>query len=220
MTRFDRLFRPTEVALRLQSITAEAPMANTPTCPLLTLTLNPAVDMTYEVAQLVRDQKSHANAVRHDAGGNGVNIGRALRILGAEATNACVLAGDIGELFERLARPQLDHLDIEWVEGESRVNVTVLERASGAQYQINAVGPVLHDDQLNALATRFVSAIGGGIGVLTGSVPPGVGPDIYGELASRIRGAGGRAVVDTFGALLQYAIHAAPFLIKPNRYEL
>lgn len=189
-------------------------------CPITTLTLNPAVDATYEIARLLADQKSHARAVRYDPGGNGINVGRALKTLGLAAHNFCVTAGEIGQLFQRLAAPQLDHLHAEHIAGETRINVTLQERDTTTQYEVSAVGPTLSAAHLDHLAQHFVERCANGIGVLTGSVPPGVSTEVYGDLAVRIRANGGRAVVDTFGELLRRAVIARPFLIKPNRYEL
>jgi 6-phosphofructokinase 2 len=70
--------------------------------PIATLTLNPCLDVSYEFSSLVADQKVHVEHTRFDPGGNGVNVGRALKRLGLEATNCCLLAGEIGHLVERL----------------------------------------------------------------------------------------------------------------------
>ncbi len=189
-------------------------------CSIATLTLNPAVDATYDIDKLVPDQKAHAHAVRYDPGGNGINVGRALKILGAPAHNFCVTAGEIGQLLQRLVAPQLDHFHAEHIAGETRINITLLEQKTSAQYEVSAVGPALSREHLDNLARHFIERCQNGIGVVTGSVPPGVAPTIYGELTQRIRAAGGRAVVDTYGELLRHTIPAKPFLIKPNRYEL
>lgn len=195
-------------------------MASPAHCPLITLTLNPAVDAAYSIAKLIPDQKAHAQAVRYDPGGNGINVGRALKTLGAKAHNFCVTAGEIGQLFHRLVVPQLDHFHAEHIAGETRINVTLLEQETAAQYEVSAIGPTLDAPHLENITARFVAQCENGIGVVTGSVPPGVSETIYGELTARIRERGGRAVVDTYGTLLRHTIAARPFLIKPNRYEL
>ena len=194
--------------------------ATSDACPLATLTLNPALDVTYEIALLLRDQKTHAQAVRYDPGGNGINVGRALKTLGANANNFCVTAGEIGQLLHRLLGRQVDNLYIEHVGGETRINVTLIERPTASQYEVSAIGPALDAQYLENIAAKFVAACAGGIGVLTGSVPPHVAETVYGELTARIRAVGGRPVVDTYGELLRHTVPAKPFLIKPNRYEL
>lgn len=189
-------------------------------CSLATLTLNPAVDATYNIDKLMPDQKAHAQAVRYDPGGNGINVGRALKILGAQAHNCCVTAGEIGQLFQRLVTPQLEHFHAEHIAGETRINVTLLERQTAAQYEVSAVGPALSAAHLENISARFIALCENGIGIVTGSVPPGVSDTVYAELTVRICEWGGRAVVDTYGTLLRHTISAAPFMIKPNRYEL
>ncbi len=191
-----------------------------PPRPIATLTLNPAVDVSYEVPRLVPDQKSHATATRTDPGGNGINVGRALRVLGVPASNFCIMAGNAGTLLEKLLEDQLDHVDCERVEGETRINATILEAASEAQYEVTGIGPFVPSEVLSRVLGRFLGRVEGGFGVLSGSVPPGVPTDIYGEMVRRVREIGGRAVVDAHGILLRQSLVQRPFLIKPNQYEL
>ena len=191
-----------------------------PTRPIATLTLNPAIDVSYEIPRLVPDQKSHATATRTDPGGNGINVGRALRVMGVPAANFCIMAGNAGTLLETLLVDQIDHVDCERVEGETRINATVLEAASESQYEVTGIGPFVPAVVLSKVLGRFLDRVEGGFGILSGSVPPGVPSDIYGEMVRRVRECGGLAVVDAHGALLRESLALRPFLIKPNRYEL
>lgn len=188
--------------------------------PIATLTLNPALDVTYEVARLIGNQKVRARACRFDPGGNGVNVGRALRRLGVKASNFCVLAGETGQFLKHLLDQQLDDPVYVQVAGETRINATILEQETGAQYEVTGPGPDLPQERLEALSERFVSQVGDGFGVVTGSVPPGVPEDTYAALIRRLQSQGGRAVLDAHGNLLKAGVEAGPFLVKPNRYEL
>ncbi|GAB6068405.1 hypothetical protein JCM13664_17250 [Methylothermus subterraneus] len=185
-----------------------------------TLTLNPALDVTYEIHRLIRNQKVRALASRFDPGGNGVNVGRALKRLKVAASNFCVVAGETGQLLERLLRQRLDDPVYVWVAGETRINATVLEHETGAQYEVTGQGPELPQATLETLCERFVARVGEGFGVVTGSVPPGVPEDVYFAFVRQIQARGGRAVLDAPGVLLKHGIAANPFLVKPNRYEL
>ncbi|NOQ81288.1 MAG: 1-phosphofructokinase family hexose kinase, partial [Methylophaga sp.] len=62
---------------------------------ITTLCLNPALDVTYHVSKLIPEQKSRSDAARHDPGGNGINIGRALKRMQIEAHTFCIVAGDV-----------------------------------------------------------------------------------------------------------------------------
>ena len=188
--------------------------------PIAILSLNPAVDMTYEVPHLIADQKAHAVATRFDPGGNGINVGRALKRLDTFAHNYCVVAGEIGRLLKHLLRRQLDHVDYEEVEGETRINGTAIEQHPRAQYEISGIGPAIPPKQLDRLSKRFEQQAGKGFGVLTGSTQNGIPPTLYAGLIRRISACGGRAVLDSHDEALRCAIEAQPFLIKPNRYEL
>ncbi len=194
-------------------------MENQP-LPVAVLSLNPAVDMTYEVPRLIADQKARAVATRFDPGGNGINVGRALKRLETFAYSYCVVAGEIGELLKHLLRQQLDWVDYEEVEGETRINGTAIEQHPRAQYEISGIGPSIPPLQLDNLLERFEEQAGKGFGVLTGSTQNGVPPELYADLIRRITARGGRAVVDSHDEALRLAIKARPFLIKPNRYEL
>ena len=191
-----------------------------PARPIAVLSPNPAVDMTYEFPRLIADQKVHAVATRFDPGGNGINVGRALKRLETTAHNYCVVAGEIGQLLKRLIADQMENVVYEEVAGETRINGTFIGRSPKVQYEVSGIGPALPPSQFNDLLERFVERSAGGFGVLTGSLQQALPLTLYAELTERIRKAGGRAIVDSHDEALRYAIDARPFLIKPNRYEL
>lgn len=188
--------------------------------PIATLTLNPCLDVSYEFESLVPDQKVRADHTRFDPGGNGVNVGRALKELGLPATNCCLLAGEIGILVERLLGYHLDNLRATRIDGETRINCAILEKNPRVQYELDDIGPQVEPEALQEVANNLLDAVQGGLGVLTGSLPAGVPEQIYGDLVERLRQHGARAVVDSKGPVLRQALAHRPFLIKPNRYEL
>ena len=66
----------------------------------------------------------------------------------------------------------------------------------------------------------FLQSATSGVGVLAGSIPPGVHRNVYANPTRKLREHNARAVVDTQSSLPQEALKERPFLIKPNRYEL
>lgn len=190
------------------------------TSTVAVLCLNPAVDMTYEIDRLIANEKVHAKSSRFDPGGNGINVGRALKRLKLPAATFCVVAGEIGRLLQRMLVTGLDDPRYIEVAGETRINGTVLERQPEAQYEVSGIGPEILTDQLAALTDRFVDAVGTGWALLTGSLQPSIPIGIYGDIARRVRARGGRVIVDAHDEMLRQAIQAEPFLIKPNRFEL
>jgi 6-phosphofructokinase 2 len=188
--------------------------------PFVTLTLNPCVDVGYDIPHLIEDQKVHASANRYDPGGNGINVARAFARLHAPAHACCVVAGEIGDLLERLVAHELDHPHCLRIEGETRINVTLQQREPRAQFEVSGLGPQIGAHALQELIDEVLGLAGSGYAVLTGSLCPGVDSGFYAELAQELRLQAAHPVIDTQGEALVRAVKARPFLIKPNRYEL
>ena len=196
-------------------MTASAPL---PT--IVTLTLNPSLDVSYDIPHLIEDQKVHATATRYDPGGNGINVARALKRLHVPAHACCVVAGEIGQLLERLVAHELDHPHCLRIEGETRVNVTLQQSEPRAQFEVSGIGPPISKLALQDLVDEVLGLVGSGYAVLTGSLCPGVGQDFYAGVARELRLQAAHPVIDAPGPMLAHVIDAHPFLIKPNRYEL
>lgn len=188
--------------------------------PVAVLSLNPAVDMTYEIDRLIANEKVHARSVRYDPGGNGINVGRALKRLNLRATTFCVVAGEIGRFLRGMLADDLDEPRYSEVPGETRINGTVLSRDLDAQYEVSGIGPEIDGSTLERLVEAFVDQVGDGWAILTGSLQPSIADSVYGDITRRIGRRGGRVVVDAHDSLLRKAVSAHPFLIKPNRFEL
>jgi len=188
--------------------------------PVAVLTLNPSLDVSYEVSRLVPDEKSRATHTRYDPGGNGVNVGRTLKILEVPAKSFTLVAGEIGLFLEHALEREVDASHCIHIPGETRVNCTLIQVDPRLQYEVTASGPEVPAAALERIRTEFVEAAGDGFGVLTGSLPPGVPPETYATWVEQLRARGARAVVDAQPAYLGRALAAEPFLIKPNRHEL
>lgn len=184
------------------------------------LCLNPAVDVTYEVARLIDNQKTYATTTRYDPGGNGINVGRAFKQMDINAHTFCVIAGETGEFLQRMLARQLDDVYYEFVDGETRINTTILEQQTNTQYHVSGIGPTISPQHLEQLLEVFVTLTGKGLAVITGSLQPNIPVELYAEITERIRQKGGRPVVDAPVAPLRHAIAKRPFLIKANLFEL
>ena len=187
---------------------------------IITLTANPSVDRTIEVATLRPGTVIRARASRVDAGGKGVNVARALAAHGGKTKAVLPSGGAEGAQLEALlAGAGLDLLTVR-IAGSIRANVTVVE-ADGTTTKLNEPGPGLSQDELDALAVALTdAAVQADWVVLSGSLSPGAPAGWYAELIRRLRGTGPRVAIDSSGPPLAMAIAARPDLIKPNREEL
>jgi 1-phosphofructokinase len=191
---------------------------------ILTLTLNPSLDRTIEIATLDRGAVIRAAAARLDPGGKGVNVSRAL-LANAVASRAVVpYGGDEGrQLVRLLAAEGLDMVTVP-VAGTTRSNVTLAE-PDGTITKINEPGGALSPAELDTIADAVLAAAHSGDQgadwvVASGSLPPEVPADVYARLCRRFAGAGIHVAVDTSGPALSCALGAAPTLVKPNLEEL
>ncbi|MEV0166093.1 1-phosphofructokinase [Nonomuraea fuscirosea] len=187
---------------------------------ILTLTLNPSLDRTIEIASLDRGAVIRAAAARLDPGGKGVNVSRAL-LANSVASRAVVpFGGDEGrQLIRLLAAEGLDMVTVP-VAGPTRSNVTLAE-PDGTTTKINEPGTALSQEELDTIADTVLSAAHEADWVVaSGSLPPEVPSDVYARLCRRFAGAGILMAVDSSGPALSSALTAAPALVKPNLEEL
>lgn len=168
---------------------------------IVTLTMNPALDITSETTVVRPTDKIRCTSARYDPGGGGINVARVANELGASVSAVFVAGGPTGRFVTDLvlaagvpARPIT-------IGGETRQNLTVNETSTGLQYRFVLPGPELTADELTRCRDAFESAATGArFVVASGSLPPGVPPDWYQQIADWCRDAGTRLVLDTSGA--------------------
>lgn len=189
--------------------------------PIVSLSLNPAVDLTYEISNfLEHDKKSRAISTKFDPGGTGINVGRALEKLKAKSHTCCITAGMMGVFFESMLKQELSNVVTLQVKGETRINTTIVQRFPQHQFEINASGSPITSKQLKTIINKFLQLCGKGIGVLTGSLPPGIPSNTYQNICSQLKNQGASAIIDASPEVMKESLRSNPFLIKPNLYEL
>jgi 1-phosphofructokinase len=187
---------------------------------IVTVTPNPSLDRTLEIAALARGSVHRATTIRVDAGGKGINVARALRANG-EAVRAVVpIGGHEGDhLVDALGDLGIDVVPVP-ISAVVRTNISLVE-PDGTVTKVNAPGPQLSAEETAALTTATIGAIDGVSWVAgCGSLPPGAPDELYARLATAAHAAGARIAIDTSGPPLVAALCAEPDLIKPNADEL
>jgi 6-phosphofructokinase 2 len=180
--------------------------------PILTLTLNPALDMATEVAEFVPGQKLRCTNPMLDPGGGGLNVSRAIRALGGDSLALVALGGLTGDRLAGLIRADgVTFLSI-LGPGETRQSLTVTEQSTGKQYRFMLPGPVWTETERARVFTLLrATARPGGFSVISGSQPPGVPADFPAQLAASMPGS--RPILDTSGqALVEAVRHPIPGL--------
>ncbi|MBC3345525.1 1-phosphofructokinase [Pseudomonas sp. SWRI196] len=187
---------------------------------ILTLTLNPALDLTVELARLEPGQVNRSDAMHSHAAGKGVNVAQVLADLGHTVTVSGFLGEDNAQAFDTLFA-QRGFVDaFIRVPGETRSNIKLAEQ-DGRITDLNGPGPVIDDAAQQALLERLEQiAPGHDVVVVAGSLPRGVSPRWLQALIIRLKTLGLNVALDTSGEALRVALTAGPWLIKPNTEEL
>ncbi|OYX41537.1 MAG: sugar kinase [Rhodobacterales bacterium 32-67-9] len=174
--------------------------------PILTVTLNPALDLTTSVESVRPGPKLRCDGLRVDPGGGGINVARVIARLGGSARALVALGGATGA---RLA----DALAVEGIAvdrfpapGETRESLAVTDRGTGAQYRFVLPGPDWTAAEGAAVLATIVDVVeDGAFVVLSGSLPPGLPDDLPASLSERLGARSARLLLDTSGATLAQA---------------
>jgi 6-phosphofructokinase 2 len=188
--------------------------------PVVTVTLNPAVDKSISVESVVPERKLRGDRPVREPGGGGINVARVLRELDVEAVAYWTRGGRTGDRLQMLLDALgLDHVPVP-IEGETREQLSVFETSTEQQFRFGTPGPILSDGELDAWRAQ-VAGLDPSTPylVLSGSLPEGAPDDFYAQLTA-LAPAGCRVVLDTSGPGLARGLEAPVYLVKPNVREL
>ncbi|MNV42269.1 putative phosphofructokinase PfkB [compost metagenome] len=188
---------------------------------LITLTLNPALDLATTTDHVAPTHKLRCGPVQRFAGGGGINVARVLHRLGADVYAWALAGGAAGTQVRQLLAAEGVPTLLQPISGDTRENFSVVETTTSQEFRFVLPGPTLQASEwqacLDALAThtpppRWLIA--------SGSLPPGTPDDFYAQLARAASGRGVRVAVDTSGPPLAAALQAGVALVKPSLREL
>lgn len=188
---------------------------------IYTITLNPALDKQYHVAELIPNTVLRASSIKLDYGGKGFNIARMLAVYGVECTALGFVGGHTGDVLSRGLTEIGIRTDFVRIQGETRTNISAISDTNDGYIKINEPGPTISADETKELLQKAKNLIQpDDWWVLAGSIPRGIPADIYAQLIRLINQGGAKAVLDSSGEAFRIGCTAKPFLIKPNLDEL
>jgi 6-phosphofructokinase 2 len=189
---------------------------------ILTVTLNPAVDVTTAVSALKAEAKLRCETPRYEPGGGGINVSRVIQTLGGASTALVAVGGATGDQMRALlVEAGIDAIFLE-ARGMTRQSFAVHDLAAGEQFRFVLPGP--EQDQaftkktLETLA-RMLAVGDYGYVVASGSLPPGLADDFYADIARIVRRNKARLILDTSGPALLSSLTSDVFLVKPDQVE-
>ena len=188
---------------------------------IYTVTLNPAIDYVMPIEALCPGQILRSAGEKLFFGGKGINVSLVLKALGVSSTATGFVAGFTGKaLAAGIADEGIMADFVPLAQGFTRINVKLRAAKEPAETDINAQGPAVPPEAVEALLCKLDGLQAGDTLVLAGSIPGTLPSNIYSRMMERLGSRGVDFVVDAQGELLRRVLSYKPFLIKPNAQEL
>jgi 1-phosphofructokinase family hexose kinase len=203
---------------------------------IVTVTPNPSIDRTLSVPAIRRGEVIRATRTTSEAGGKGINVSRALALMGVPTVAVAPASTATRARLDDLLDGSTPLRTVP-IAGDIRVNMSLVEPdgtvtkvnepgaavdpTDAAQLLEDVVAVVLDILAADADATPRTATAGQQDSwiVCCGSLPPGLPDSFYADIAARAPGTVNVAV-DADRAALRAAVSARVALLKPTRVEL
>ncbi len=188
---------------------------------IITVTLNPTMDKTVILDELILGETNRVKESRTDPGGKGINVSRVLRTLDQSSLAMGFVSGGIGRFVEASLNEVGILDDFIHTPGQTRTNLVIEDEKCHTTTVISEKGPETKPHYVDELKHRLQGHCQPDSWVVyAGSAPPGIGSDVYAQLIELSKQCGSFTALDADGELLREGVQAKPHLIKPNRVEL
>jgi 6-phosphofructokinase 2 len=186
---------------------------------IVTLTLNPAIDLACETDSVQPTLKVRTTTEQFDPGGGGINVARVVNELGGESLAVLMAGGATGRFLRELLDREGVACRTVPVAGLTRIGVTIHDRSSGLEYRFVPEGPQVSEAEWRGLL-EALSDLEADWLVGSGSLPRGVPEDFYARIAALALRRGQHFVLDSSGSPLKAALGKGITLVKPSLREL
>ena len=187
---------------------------------ILTLTMNPALDVLTTIDQVSDTHKMRCGAVLKHPGGGGVNVARVLHRLGANCAALYMAGGVTGERHHKLMSAEKVRNHVIPIDEETRESFSVHETSSGHDFRFVLPGPQVSAAEYEACFDYIAQHLPKQFLVISGGLAPGVPTDFYARLTLLAKQHGVRVVLDGNGPALAEALNVGVYLFKPSLREL
>lgn len=186
---------------------------------IVTLTINPAVDIAWEADEIVPIRKLRSESGKVYPGGGGINVSHAIAELGGSSLAVFPRGGITGELLAELLDDYAIDRRVIKIAGHTRLSATIYERSTEQEYRVTPPGPMLSEREWRACLDR-VAELNAEYIVCAGSLARGVPNDFYAQVAAIAKEKGSKLILDTSGRPLFEAMKVGVYMVKPNLREL
>ena len=187
---------------------------------ILTITLNPALDVLTTIDRVSDTHKMRCGAVLKHPGGGGVNVARVLHRLGSSCVAVYLAGGVTGERHHQLMHAEKVRCHVMPIAEETRESFSVHETSRGHAFRFVLPGPQVSAAEYEACLDYVAQHLPKQFVVISGGLPPNVPNDFYARLAALAKQHDVRVVLDASGPALLEALKVGVYLFKPSLREL
>lgn len=187
---------------------------------IITITLNPTIDKSILVPALIENQKLRCSDIKYEPGGGGINISRAINILGGKSKALFLAGGYFGAFFIKLFKGKIIDFESFKIKNETRESIIIYDEFNNKQYLLDMKGPIVIEKEWQSLLNAISKLTEVDYIVASGSLPPGIPSDFYARVAKIAKEINAKFILDTSGEPLKLAINEDVYLIKPNLKEM
>ncbi len=187
---------------------------------IITVTLNTALDRTLSVPNFRLGHRHRCVDSVTMPGGKGINVARALKLLGEPVIATGLTGGMTGDwIVNHLTQEEILN-DFVRVQGEARTSVAVIDPTSNEQTEIIEPGPAITESEMQLFAEKLLYlSKGADVCIFAGSLPRGVPDSTYAALVRELKQSDVITIVDSYGDPLQQAVRSSPDVVAPNKLE-
>ncbi len=189
---------------------------------IYTLCLNPSLDKSVIIKKILFDDINRIARFQEDPGGKGINVSRVISFLGGATLSLGFSGGATGKRIEELLSKKKVRFSFTKIKKETRLILNVFEERTKKTIRLNEQGPKVKKEDIKKLLS-FIFSLPyqkNDYFVCSGSPTKGISSDIYQKIIKKLNKIGVRTVLDSDNKPLELGIKSAPFLIKPNLWEL
>jgi len=190
---------------------------------ILTVTVNPAIDVSTSTDHVEPDRKLRCGAARIDPGGGGINVARAITKLGGGAKAVIGVGGATGDRLVSMVLAEGVTPVAVSVTGQTRQNLAVTDNQSGEQYRFSLQGDLWSAaDEVSVIDATRLHASRDGIVVLSGGLAHGMSADFHGRVQTRLSSITNKIIVDTCESALSHLLahtHTPFHVLRIDQHE-
>ena len=188
---------------------------------MISITLNPCIDKTVNINNLVPYGLNRITSSRKDIGGKGINVARVLKTFGEKVVLAGFLGKENNEIFEIFFQQNSMENRFTMVNGRVRTNTKIVDDSCQKTTELNETGfkisPIEYDSFLQEISNIIENEQ---ILFLSGSIPEGIPENIYQIITEIANYHGLKVILDADGKAFMHGVKAVPYAVKPNLCEL